>query len=87
MEIFPPTVRRRGMIDVTLAAVIAILGFTLAAPFAVAGWSSSLPAPLPPVYSPSRLQVVQPMVSRDGLVETNLLAVQPHDQITVAIDP
>ena len=69
MEIFPPNARRRGTIDVKLAAVIAILGFTLAAPFAVAGWSSSLPAPLPPVYSPSRLEVVQPLVSREGLVE------------------
>ena len=79
MEIFPPHVRQRGMIGVMLAAVIAMLGFALVAPFAVAGWSSPLPTPLPPVYYPSSLEVVQPMGSREGLVETTAVHQQDGD--------
>ena len=79
MEIFPPHVRQRGMIGVMSAAVIAMLGFALVAPFAVAGWSSPLPTPLPPVYYPSSLEVVQPMGSREGLVETTAVHQQDGD--------
>jgi hypothetical protein len=45
-----------------------VIGVGLLAPHIVAGQS---PTVLPPVYHPSRLQVVQPMVTEEGTVLTD----------------
>ena len=47
-------------------AIVALIAIVLIAPVVVTGQSG----PLPPVYHPSRLQVVQPMVAREGIVAT-----------------
>jgi hypothetical protein len=49
--------------------VIAVVAFVLMVP-TVRGAQPPMPgAPLPPVYHPQRLEVIQPMVTREGIVE------------------